>query len=199
MKSIDLTHAFQHRCTEDLKHQLASSGSLRDLTKKIIEQSNTTNLDRYDPLKYRGDAFEWFAEFFYKFFDGDNLFLNVTEYEPTKASGDYGVDGVAKYTKDLSKIVCLQHKFKSNRSKKLSSKEDSLSNFGISAVTKYSCEIDEKYLIVFSNASGIERTTSEGIYQGCITCINGEIISRYVDNNEAFWNCFQQTVSKVSI
>ena len=142
MKSIDLTHAFQHRCTEDLKHQLASSGSLRDLTKKIIEQSNTTNLDRYDPLKYRGDAFEWFAEFFYKFFDGDNLFLNVTEYEPTKASGDYGVDGVAKYTKDLSKIVCLQHKFKSNRSKKLSSKEDSLSNFGISAVTKYSCEID---------------------------------------------------------
>jgi hypothetical protein len=199
MKSIDLTHAFQHRCTEDLKHQLASSGSLRDLTKKIIEQSNTTNLDRYDPLKYRGDAFEWFAEFFYKFFDGDNLFLNVTEYEPTKASGDYGVDGVAKYTKDLSKIVCLQHKFKSNRSKKLSSKEDSLSNFGISAVTKYSCGIDEKYLIVFTNASGIERTTSEGIYQGCITCINGEIISRYVDNNEAFWNCFQQTVSKVSI
>ena len=199
MKSIDLTHAFQHRCTEDLKHQLASSGSLRDLTKKIIEQSNTTNLDRYDPLKYRGDAFEWFAEFFYKFFDGDNLFLNVTEYEPTKASGDYGVDGVAKYTKDLSKIVCLQHKFKSNRSKKLSSKEDSLSNFGISAVTKYSCEIDKKYLIVFTNASGIERTTSEGIYQGCITCINGEIISRYVDNNEAFWNCFQQTVSKVSI
>jgi hypothetical protein len=199
MKSIDLTHAFQHRCTEDLKHQLASSGSLRDLTKKIIEQSNTTNLDRYDPLKYRGDAFEWFAEFFYKFFDGDNLFLNVTEYEPTKASGDYGVDGVAKYTKDLSKIVCLQHKFKSNRSKKLSSKEDSLSNFGISAVTKYSCGIDEKYLIVFTNASGIERTTSEGIYQGCITCINGEIISRYVDNNEAFWNCFQQAVSKVSI
>ena len=199
MKSIDLTHAFQHRCTEDLKHQLASSGSLRDLTKKIIEQSNTTNPDRYDPLKYRGDAFECFAEFFYKFFDGDNLFLNVTEYEPTKASGDYGVDGVAKYTKDLSKIVCLQHKFKSNRSKKLSSKEDSLSNFGISAVTKYSCEIDEKYLIVFTNASGIERTTSEGIYQGCITCINGEIISRYVDNNEAFWNCFQQTVSKVSI
>ena len=199
MKSIDLTHAFQHRCTEDLKHQLASSGSLRDLTKKIIEQSNTTNLDRYDPLKYRGDAFEWFAEFFYKFFDGDNLFLNVTEYEQTKASGDYGVDGVAKYTKDLSKIVCLQHKFKSNRSKKLSSKEDSLSNFGISAVTKYSCEINEKYLIVFTNASGIERTTSEGIYQGCITCINGEIISRYVDNNEAFWNCFQQTVSKVSI
>lgn len=198
MKYIDLTHAFQHRCTEDLKHQLTSSGTLRDLTKKIIEQSNTINPDRYDPLKYRGDAFEWFAEFLFKFFDGDNLFLNVTEYEPTKTSGDYGVDGVAKYTKDLSKIVCLQHKFKSNRSKKLSSKEDSLSNFGISAVTKYSCEIDKKYLIVFTNASGIERTTSEGIYRGCITCINGEIISRYVDNNEAFWDCFGKTVSKVS-
>lgn len=198
MKNISLTHSFEYRATKDFRQQLTKSGSLQALTKNIVEQSNTMNPDRYDPLKYRGDAFEWFAEFFYKFFDGDNLFLNVTEYEPTKASGDYGVDGVAKYTKDLSKIVCLQHKFKSNRSKKLSSKEDSLSNFGISAVTKYSCEINEKYLIVFTNASGIERTTSEGIYQGCITCINGEIISRYIDNNQAFWNCFQQTVSKVS-
>jgi len=187
MKSIELTHSFQYRCTEDSKKQGASSGSLQNFTKTIIEQSNQVNPDQYDPLKYRGDAFEWFAEYFFKFFDGDNLFLNITEYQPAKASDDYGVDGVAKYTKDLSKVVCLQHKFKSNRSKKLSSKEDGLSNFGVNAVTKYSAEIDEKYLIVFTNASGIERTTSEGIYQGCITCINGEIISRYVDNNEAFW------------
>ena len=109
------------------------------------------------------------------------------------------MDGVARYTKDLSKVVCLQHKFKSNRSKKLSSKEDGLSNFGVNAKTKYSCEIDEKYLIVFTNASGIERTTSEGIYQGRIACINGEIISRYVDGNQTFWKIFQETVSKVSI
>lgn len=198
MKSIELTHSFQYRCTEDSKKQLASSGSLQNFTKTIIEQSNQMNPDQYDPLKYRGDAFEWFAEYFFKFFDGDNLFLNITEYQPAKASDDYGVDGVAKYTKDLSKVVCLQHKFKSNRSKKLSSKEDGLSNFGVNAVTKYSAEIDEKYLIVFTNASGIERTTSEGIYQGCITCINGEIISRYVDNNEAFWDCFVRSVPRVA-
>lgn len=198
MKSIELTHSFQYRCTEDFKNQLASSGSLQKLVKTIVEQSNTMNPDKYDPLKYRGDAFEWFAEYFFKFFDGDNLFLNVTDYSPTKASSDYGVDGVAKYSKDLSKVVCLQHKLKSNSSKKLSSKQDGLSNFGVYAVSKYSCEIDEKYLIVFTNAAGIERTTSEGIYQGCITCINGEIISRYVDNNEAFWNCFVKTVSNLS-
>lgn len=198
MKTIELTHSFQRRCTEDFKKQLASSGSLQKLTKMIVEQSNTMNLDKYDPLKYRGDAFEWFAEYFFKFFDGDNLFLNVTDYSPTKASDDYGVDGVAKYSKNLSKVVCLQHKLKSNSSKKLSSKQDGLSNFGVYAVSKYSCEIDEKYLIVFTNAAGIERTTSEGIYQGCITCINGEIISRYVDNNQAFWDCFGKTVSNLS-
>jgi len=198
MKLIELTHSFQYRCTEDFKHQLASSGSLQNLTKMIAEQSNTMNPDQYDPLKYRGDAFEWFAEFFFKFFDGDNLFLNMTDYKPTKASGDYGVDGVARYTKDLSKVVCLQHKFKSNRSKKLSSKEDNLSNFGVNAVTKYSCEIDKKYLIVFTNASGIERTTSEGIFGGCITCINGEMISRYIDTNQAFWDCFVRSVPRLS-
>lgn len=198
MKPITLQHSFTYRCTEDFKKQLASSGSLKTLTKTIREQSDTMNPDRYDPLKYRGDAFEWFAEYFFKFFDGDNLFLNVTEYFPAKASSDYGVDGVAKYSKDLSKVVCLQHKYKSNSSKKLSSKEDGLSNFGVNAYTKYSCEIDAKYLIVFTNASGIERTTQEGIYQGCITCINGEIISRYVDNNQAFWDCFVKTVSQVT-
>lgn len=195
---MKLQHPFTYRCTEELKKQLASSGSLKNLIKTIKEQSNTMNPDVYGPLKYRGDAFEWFAEYFFKYFDGDNLFLNVTEYSPAKASGDYGVDGIAKYTKDLSKVVCLQHKYKSNSSKKLSSKEDSLSNFGVNAHTKYSCEIDAKYLIVFTNASGIERTTQEGIYQGCITCINGEIISRYVDNNQAFWDSFLKTVCRVS-
>jgi hypothetical protein len=191
---MKLTHSFNYRCNEDSRKELASAGSLKNLTRKIVEQSNMMNSDKYDPLKYRGDAFEWFAEYFFKFFDGDNLFLNITEYSPTKASSDYGVDGVAKYTKDLSKIVCLQHKLKSNSTKKLSSKEDSLSNFGVYAHTKYSCDIDAKYLIVFTNASGIERTTSEGIYQGCISCINGEIISRYIDGNQAFWNCFLKTV-----
>jgi hypothetical protein len=198
MKTISLEHSFTYRATSECKKELASSGSLKNLTKIIKDQSNTMNPDRYDPLKYRGDAFEWFAEFFFKYFDGDNLFLNVTEYSPAKASGDYGVDGVGKYTKDLSKVVCLQHKYKFNPSKKLSSKEDSLSNFGVNAYTQYSCEIDSKYLIVFTNASGIERTTQEGIYQGCITCINGEIISRYVDSNDAFWDCFGRTVSEVS-
>lgn len=199
MKNISLTHRFEYRATREFRQQLASSGSLQNLTNMIVEQSNTMNPDIYNPLKYRGDAFEWIAEFFFKFFDGDNLFLNMTDYQPTKASDDYGVDGVAKYTKDLSKVVCLQHKFKSNRSKKLSSKEDGLSNFGVNANTKYSCEIDEKYLIVFTNASDIERTTSEGIYRGCINCINGKMISRYVDTNQAFWKIFQETVSKVSI
>jgi hypothetical protein len=198
MKTISLEHSFTYRATSECKKELASSGSLKNLTKIIKDQSNTMNPDRYDPLKYRGDAFEWFAEFFFKYFDGDNLFLNVTDYSPAKASGDYGVDGVAKYTKDLSKVVCLQHKYKFNPSKKLSSKEDALSNFGVNAYTQYSCEIDSKYLIVFTNASGIERTTQEGIYQGCITCINGEIISRYVDSNDAFWDCFGRTVSEVS-
>ena len=198
MKNISLTHSFEYRATKDFRQQLAESGSLQALTKNIIDQSKTMNPDRYDPLKYRGDAFEWFAEFFYKFFDGDNLFLNVTEYEPIKASSDYGVDGVGKYTKDLSKTVGLQHKFRSDAHKRLSSTEDGLSSFGLNAITKYSIEPDEKYIVVFTNASGITRETQEGIYNGCVRCINREIISRYVDTNQAFWDCFGKTVSKVT-
>ena len=77
MKNINLTHCFEYRATKDFRQQLVSSGSLQNLTKMIVEQSNTMNPDRYNPLKYRGDAFEWFAEYFFKFFDGDNFFLNI--------------------------------------------------------------------------------------------------------------------------
>lgn len=198
MKTIELTQSFTYRVSEDSRKKLAQSKSLNKFSKVLVEQSNQTNPDKYDPIDYRGDGFEWFAEFFFKYFDGDNLFLNVTDYQPAKAVSDYGVDGIAKYTKDLTKTVCLQHKFRSNTSVNLSSTQDRLSNLGINAHTKYSCEIDEKYLIVFTNASGITRTTSEGIYTGCIRCINKDIISRYVDNNQAFWDCFEKTVSKVS-
>jgi hypothetical protein len=194
MKEIFLSHKFKYRAPENLKIQLASSGSLKNLTKIIKEQSNTMNPDRYDPLKYCGDAFEWFAEFFFKYFDGDNLFLNVTDYSPATASPDYGVDGVAKYTKDLSKVVCLQHKYKSNCSVKLSSDKDKLGNFGTNSAFNYKTDC----VIVFTNASGITRTTSEGIFAGNLECINGQIISRYVDSNAAFWDCFVKTVSEVS-
>ena len=77
MKIIELSHSFTYRVTEDSKKKLAESGSLKKFSKILVEQSNETNPDRYDPLKYRGDGFEWFAEFFFKYFDGDNLFLNV--------------------------------------------------------------------------------------------------------------------------
>jgi hypothetical protein len=193
MKEIFLSHKFKYRAPENLKIQLASSGSLKNLTKTIKEQSNTMNPDRYDPLDYCGDAFEWFAEFFFKHFDGDNLFLNVTDYSPAKASTDYGVDGVAKYTKDLSKVICLQHKYKSNCSAKLSSEKDKLGNFGTNSAFKYKTDC----VIVFTNALGITHTTSEGIFDGNLECINSEIISRYVDGNAAFWDCFVKTVSEV--
>lgn len=198
MKEIFIKHKFKYRAPEDLKIQLASVRNFEKLIKLIKTQSESMNPDKYDPLKYRGDAFEWFGEFFFKYFEGDNLFLNTVDYQPTDSNSDYGVDGVAKYTKDLTKTVCIQNKYKSNLSAILSAKEDQLSNFGVNAVARYECELNKKYLIVFTSAKGIAKTTVDGIYQGCISCINGEIISRYVDNNEAFWNCFRETVSKVS-
>jgi uncharacterized ubiquitin-like protein YukD len=183
---MKLTHKFSRRSSKESQIELSECSNLKSLIKTISAQSEKQNPDRYDPLLYKGDAFEWFAEFFFKFFNGDNFFLKVSDYNPIKGS-DYGVDGIGLFTEDNSKKVAIQVKYKSNTNRKLSSNEDNLSNFGVHAYVKHNIEIDSKYLIVFTSASGIKRTTLEGIYQGQITCINYELISKYVDNNDTFW------------
>ena len=195
-----LTHKFTRRATDEEKLSIASAGSLSAMVKVIAILSEKKDPNRYKPDNFKGDAFEWFAEFFFKTFGNDNFFLNVNGYQPNKGA-DYGVDGFGKYSKDTTKSVAVQIKYKSNLTKVLSSAEDNLSNFGLHANAKYGVEIDEKYLIVFTSGKGIAQTTQKGIFNDKVTCINGEIIKRYIDTNESFWEEFQKravTVKKVA-
>lgn len=196
---MKLTHKFTRRATNEEKLAIASAGSLSKMIKVIATLSEKKDPNRYKPEDFKGDAFEWFAEFFFKTYGNDKLFLNVADYQPIKGQ-EYGVDGIGKYVKDLTKNVAVQIKYKSNLNATLSSDRDKLSNFGLNSIAKYGVEVDEKYLIVFTSAKGIARTTLK-IFNDKVTCINGEIIKRYIDNNESFWREFQkaaETVKKVS-
>ena len=190
---MKLTHIFTRRGTKENRAELAGAGSLNKLVKLIDKQAEAQNPDNYDPNKYKGDAFEWFAEFFFKQFSTDKLFLNVYDYQPIKGQ-EYGVDGLGYHTQDITQKVAVQMKYKYNMSSLLSAEKDNLSNFGVNAMARYGVELDEKYIVVFTTAKGITRATQEGIYFGKVRCINGELIKKYVDNNPAFWAEFAKAV-----
>ncbi|AOV62244.1 hypothetical protein S420910_054 [Synechococcus phage S-CAM7] len=194
---MKLNHKFNKRAKVEDRIILSKSGTLSKFTKNLQTIAGYQNPDRYDPDKYKGDAFEWFAEYFFKVFSCDKMFLYITDYEPNQGS-DYGVDGLGKYVLDTLKQVALQVKFKSNQSSTLSAKNDSLSNFGVHAYTKHGIEIKSEYIVIFTNCSGIEQSTYK-IYCDQIRCIDKEIISRYVDNNESFWGGLEEYVTPKTV
>ncbi len=167
---------------------IANSGTVSKLTKNIKDLAEKRATRQYSSDDYKGDAFEWFAECFFKSFPNDTFELFVTDYTPVTGQ-EYGIDGLGKYTRDLAMNVAIQVKFRSNIRKLLSAKEDNLANMAAWGV-KFDVERDRKYQVVFSNAMGLTTPTEEGIYDGNIRMIGNKIIRRYVDNNEAFWNGF---------
>ena len=57
-----------------------------------IERQAMIDPLRYDPLKYTGDAFEFFVELFLMLHPSDNR-VGVYDYHPTQEN-DNGVDGI---------------------------------------------------------------------------------------------------------
>ena len=106
-----------HTAAYDIKdlYKVFDATSLKTLIKNIIEGSKKQNPDEYDTLAYRGDCFEVFAEFFFRFFNGDDILTHTADYKPN-TDYDCGVDGRGICTKDGSPVV-LQHKFKGDTTK----------------------------------------------------------------------------------
>ena len=197
---MKLRHKFNRRATVADRLTLSRSGTLSKFTRNLTKIAEQQDPLRYKSNDYKGDGFEWFAEYFFKVFHSDKLFIKVSGYEPiTKSSIDFGIDGFGKYVLDLTKNSAVQVKFKSDQRRKLSSTEDQLSNLGVHASTKYGVEIKSEYIVVFTNCSGITSQTMEGIYNGEVRCIDKEIISRYVDNNDSFWKGLEEYVTSKTV
>ena len=77
---MKLQHTFGYDC-EDLS-SLITENKLSKFFKKLVESGKKQDPDFYDPLSYMGDGFEWFVEYFFKFFNGDHTLTYTANYEP---------------------------------------------------------------------------------------------------------------------
>jgi hypothetical protein len=140
--------------------------------------------------KFIGDLFEIFAEAFFIQFKSDNR-IGVFDYRPVSAIDDNGVDG---FGKNIEGEPCtVQVKYRGNPTYLL--KERDIKQFAYQSIINYNVDWKKSNnMIVFTNCEGLHWYTDSKVFDGRIRVINGETISKLIDNNEGFWNTFRELI-----
>lgn len=151
------------------------------------EIEEETKLGKY---KFIGDLFEIFAEAFFIQFSSDNR-IGVFDYSPVLSDDDNGVDG---FGKNINGYPCtVQVKYRGNPTYEL--KERDIKQFAYQSVINYNVDYRKSGdMIVFTNCKGLHWYTDSKVFDGKIRCINGDIISKIIDNNEGFWQTFENLI-----
>lgn len=143
-------------------------------------------------LKFRGDLFEIFAEIFFKINDADNR-IGVFDYQPVQSHDDNGVDGISKNIDGVN--TTIQVKYRMNPMYSL--KERDIKQFAFQSILKYGVDLkQDNNMIVFTNCQGLHWYTDSNVFQNKLRAINGDFISRMIDNNEGFWNSAKSLINE---
>lgn len=166
------------------------------LMNKIEKQSQLQPL-RYDPDKYKGDAFEFFVELFLHIYNTDNR-VGVYKYVPIQID-DIGADGLGENMKGEKCVV--QIKYRSKTDYLLTANEDHLSNLIVAGVD-YGIITDKEDLnnfrhFVFTTAKGLHFHTNEQMFKGRVKCFGYDEFRKMVDNNIHFWNRCRELVREL--
>jgi hypothetical protein len=160
------------------------SDSAEDYGYTNLEIEEETKLGKY---KFIGDLFEIFAEAFFIQFKSDNR-IGVFDYKPVPSEDDNGVDG---FGKNIEGEPCtIQVKYRGNPKYLL--KERDIKQFAYQSIVNYDVDFKKSNnMIVFTNCEGLHWYTNSKVFNEKIRVINGEMISKLIDNNEGFWNTFK--------
>ena len=143
-------------------------------------------------LKFRGDLFEIFAEIFFKINDADNR-IGVFDYQPVQSHDDNGVDGISKNIDGVN--TTIQVKYRMNPMYSL--KERDIKQFAFQSILKYGVDLkQDNNIIIFTNCQGLHWYTDSNVFQNKLRAINGDFISRMIDNNEGFWNSAKSLINE---
>lgn len=179
----------QHIATYDIPEllEIAQANSIKEFIRNINKFAARQDPDIYDPLKYKGDVFETFAEWFFKFFNGDHILTYTTDYEPN-TEYDRGIDGRGVSTLD-GKPNVIQIKFSSDPTKWLTN-EQNISNVAADACLNEGLQPNGKNIIVFTSGKGVHPKHP----MANVHTISLKEIKRYTDGNVRFWDDFRAVI-----
>ena len=181
----------QHIATFDIPELLdiVNVNTVGDFIRRVRQNSERQDPDFYDPASYKGDCWEVFAEFFFKFNNGDHTLTYTADYEPNMGY-DRGIDGRGVSTLDLKPCV-HQHKFKADPTAWLTN-DDNISNIVADACVNEGLRLNGKNVIIFTSCKGVHPKHA----MANVHTINLSQIKRRVDHNAAFWSDFQSVIKE---
>lgn len=184
----------QHYALYDVEEliDIIDVDNFQQFIKNVAKFGQQQNPDVYDPLTYMGDVFELFAEYFFKFFNGDPILTYITDYEPNIGK-DVGTDGFGKSTIDGS-LALVQIKYKVDPTQMLTNADD-ISNIAADAIFNEEIKFNGKNIIVFTSGAGVHPKHA---MHKC-PCISFRQIQRRVDNNSEFWSTFKSIVRESTV
>lgn len=179
----------QHPASFDIPElkKILDVTTLEEFIKNVVKYGKVQDPDIYEPLKYMGDCWELFAEFFFKFFNGDHILTYTANYEPN-LEVDRGIDGRGICTLDAKPNV-IQHKFKANPNVYLTN-DDNISNIVADATLNGGLIPNGKNVIIFTSCKGVHPNHA----MASAHCISKKEIARRVNENLVFWNDFMEII-----
>ena len=184
---MQLTHTFGYDCEEI--DSLISENTLDKFLKKLVALGGKQDPDFYDPLKYMGDGFEWFVEYFFKVLDKDHTLTYTSDYHPNTGY-DRGIDGRGISTLDGLPNV-IQSKFRADPNAYLTNKDD-ISNIAADATMNEGLQYNGKNVIIITSCKGVHPKHA----MANVHCISREQIARYCQHDVPFWDNLRTIVKE---
>ena len=190
-----LQHKFQYRASADLQEMFKGVNKFSTLVNKIKKLSEK-NSSKYNPDKYKGDAFEFFVELFLNAFKYDNR-IGISSYAPVQ-DNDNGVDGVGLNFDGKKSVV--QCKFRSDASQLLTNNQDHLGNMVTDGILQHQVlpiesVTDTPRHYVFTTAKGMHHYTDADFFKGKVKCIGYDGFKTMLDDNINFWDYCRAAVA----
>jgi hypothetical protein len=199
-----IEHGFANRA-HDLAALFSRTNKISTFMNKVDKQSLLDPI-RYDPNKYKGDAFEFLVEIFLKSHAYDNR-LGISDYTPVQID-DNGVDG---FGINLTGQKCVvQIKYRSNNKDLLTANEDKLSNLisdgmlqhGVSLTPDLIKDVKSKKIAplhyVITTANGLHHYTDNEFFKGVVHCISYDQLRSMLNGNISFWNLCREIVGNIT-
>ena len=181
----------QHPASFDIPEldKILEVNTLENFIKNVVKYGKIQDPDIYEPLKYMGDCWEVFAEFFFKFFNGDHILTYTANYDPNLGE-DRGIDGRGICTLDAKPCV-IQNKFKANPNTYLTN-DDNISNIAADATLNENIVPNGKNIIIFTSCKGVHPNHA----MSSAYCISKKDIARRVNGNLVFWSNFRTLIQE---
>ena len=184
---MQIQHPFVYD-SEELP-SIVEGNTFAKFVKNLVAVGKKQDPDLYDPLSYMGDGFEFFTEYFFKFFNGDHTLTYTADYEPNM-DYDRGIDGRGLSTLD-GKPNVIQCKFKADPNKYLTN-DDNISNVAADATMNEGLEYNGKNVIIITSCKGVHPKHA----MANVHCVTYKEIQRRVDNNVIFWDNLRSLIEE---